>query len=127
MQRTGQQRSVSVRSSSVSPSVDPNAAVVSVRLLDERSFAADAEHSMPDDDKPRRGTRLVALETEIQQRIESRLEGRVRNLAVRIEGDVVILSGECSTFYSKQLAQHAAMGILEDQQLENSISVCVPR
>jgi hypothetical protein len=63
----------------------------------------------------------------IQQRIEARLPGRVRNLAVRIGADFVVLEGECSTYYTKQLAQHAALGVLEDEHLENAIVVTIGR
>jgi hypothetical protein len=63
----------------------------------------------------------------IRQRIESRLHGRVRNLTVKIHGQTVVLEGACTTYYSKQLAQHYALGILEDEQLENAIVVEVPR
>jgi hypothetical protein len=61
----------------------------------------------------------------IMQRIESRLPGRVRNLAVRITGDTIVLEGQCATYYTKQLAQHAALGILEDEHLENAIAVTI--
>jgi hypothetical protein len=63
----------------------------------------------------------------IRQRIESRLQGRVRCLLVRVLGDTVVLEGECSTYYTKQLAQHTALGVLENEQLENEIVVRVPR
>jgi hypothetical protein len=63
----------------------------------------------------------------IRQRIESRLVGRVRDLAVRVVGDTVVLEGKCSTYYTKQLAQHAALAILEHEQLENAIVVELPR
>lgn len=63
----------------------------------------------------------------IRQRIESRLAGRVRDLAVRIVGETVVLEGKCATYYTKQLAQHAALAILEHEQLENAIVVAVPR
>jgi osmotically-inducible protein OsmY len=72
-----------------------------------------------------RDARHRALEIAIRQRIESRLLGRVRNLLVRSLDGVVILEGECTTYYTKQLAQHTAMGILDDEQLENSIVVSV--
>ncbi len=63
----------------------------------------------------------------IHQRIESRLGGRVRNLSVRpVNDSTIVLEGQCSTYYTKQLAQHAALGILEDEQLENAIEVRVP-
>jgi hypothetical protein len=35
----------------------------------------------------------------------------------------VYLEGRCATYYTKQLAQHAAMGIIEDEHLENLIVV----
>jgi hypothetical protein len=59
----------------------------------------------------------------IRQRIETRLAGRVRDLAVRIKGDTIVLEGRCATYYTKQLAQHAALGVLEDEHLENAIVV----
>jgi hypothetical protein len=62
----------------------------------------------------------------IRQRIETRLSGRIRDLAVRFAGDTVVLEGRCATYYSKQLAQHAALGVLENEQLENTIVVAVP-
>ena len=72
-----------------------------------------------------RDIRRRALEIAIHGRIESRLIGRVRNLHVRVFDGVVVLEGQCATFYTKQLAQHAAMGILDDEHLENAIVVSV--
>jgi hypothetical protein len=63
------------------------------------------------------------LAVAIRQRIESRLGGRVRDLAIRVRGETVVLEGRCATFYTKQLAQHAALGVLEEEQLENAIVV----
>jgi hypothetical protein len=63
------------------------------------------------------------LAVAIRQRIESRLGGRVRDLAIRIRGETIVLEGRCSTFYTKQLAQHAALGVLDEEQLENAITV----
>jgi hypothetical protein len=65
------------------------------------------------------------LEMVIRQRIEQRLPGRVRNLAVRVIDDTVLLEGQCATYYTKQLAQHAAMGVLQNEHLENAIIVAV--
>jgi hypothetical protein len=67
------------------------------------------------------------LAVAIRQRIETRLPGRVRNLVIRILADTVVLEGQCATYYTKQLAQHAALGILEDEHLENAIAVTVGR
>jgi hypothetical protein len=59
----------------------------------------------------------------IRERIQIRLNGRVRNLIVRAEDNTIILEGNCATFYSKQLAQHAALGVIEGEQLRNDIVV----
>jgi osmotically-inducible protein OsmY len=97
-------------------------------LLDE-PVATDAAEVDPvgSDRSSLRGAQQQALEIAIQQRIESRLQSRVRNLRVRAYGDLVVLDGQCATYYTKQLAQHAAMGVLEDEQLENAIVVSVPQ
>jgi hypothetical protein len=70
-----------------------------------------------------RGRLLVVA---IRQRIESRLGQRILGLTVRIANNRVVLEGRCATYYSKQLAQHAALGILEVGQLKNEIMVTVP-
>lgn len=66
------------------------------------------------------------LETVIRERIKARLGRRIRNLAVAVDRGVIRLRGECSTFYSKQLAQHAVAGVVEDEVIDNGIDVAVP-
>ncbi|HEY3395995.1 MAG TPA: hypothetical protein VGK58_25050 [Lacipirellulaceae bacterium] len=92
-------------------------------LLSPAGTFADAAPIQPKD-RPERNRQLAIA---IRQRIESRLPGRVRELSVRILERTVVLEGQCATYYTKQLAQHAALGILEDEQLENAIEVCVAR
>lgn len=70
-----------------------------------------------------RAERHRHLAIAIRQRIESRLAGRVHDLAIRVRDNTVVLEGRCATFYTKQLAQHAALGVLEDERLENDIVV----
>jgi uncharacterized protein YgbK (DUF1537 family) len=65
----------------------------------------------------------LELAAHIVTRIELRLPGRIRHLTVFTTENAVVLSGECSTFYTKQVAQHAAMGVLEYEQLINNIDV----
>lgn len=60
-------------------------------------------------------------------RIESRLPGRIRGLAVYATENAIVLSGRCSTYYTKQVAQHTAMGVLEYERLINNIDVDVPK
>ncbi|MGL4514168.1 MAG: hypothetical protein ACRCT8_13840 [Lacipirellulaceae bacterium] len=67
------------------------------------------------------------LEGRIRDRIASRLGSRVRNLTVCLTEGVIQIGGECSTYYSKQLAQHAALGLIEDEALDNAIVVTTPR
>ncbi len=63
----------------------------------------------------------------ILQRIESRLCGRVRELSVCRSPNAIVLTGYCSTYYTKQLAQHAAMGVLQYERLINDIEVRPPK
>ena len=67
------------------------------------------------------------LSERIRHRIARRLQDRVRDLEVVVRDDKIVLRGRCSTYYSKQLAQHAALGAIENEQLENDIEVAVAR
>ena len=69
----------------------------------------------------------LELAQRILQRIAAQLPGRIRQLTVYTTENAVVLAGQCSTFYSKQLAQHAAMGVLEYEQLINNIEVRVTK
>lgn len=60
-------------------------------------------------------------------RIETRLPGRIRQLAVFATENAIVLSGRCSTYYTKQVAQHTAMGVLEYDRLINNIDVVTPK
>jgi hypothetical protein len=130
MQRAGHQRIVSARVSSTPPSDISHPAVVTVRLLDEKSLQLESKQAVSVESRrevSNSSSEQTPLEIAVQKRIQIRLAGRVRNLVVRSRGDVIVLEGECNTYYSKQLAQHAAMGILEDEHLENAIVVALPR
>ena len=63
----------------------------------------------------------------ILQRIETRLPGRIRELSVYTTENSIVLSGRCSTYYTKQVAQHTAMGVMEYDRLINNIDVCSPK
>jgi hypothetical protein len=96
--------------------------VAEVLLSPSGTFTTTA--AAPSHDRSERNRQLAIA---IRQRIESRLPGRIRALSVRILERTVVLEGQCATYYTKQLAQHAALGILEDEKLENAIEVSVPR
>jgi osmotically-inducible protein OsmY len=129
MQRAGQQRAASAHATPATPPVrvlEPTGGFESLQaevLLTDAVVLARAVTVETAVDEQR----LRTLELAIRQRIESRVRGRVRNLNVRVFEGVVILEGQCATYYTKQLAQHAALGLLEDEQLENAIVVQVPR
>lgn len=86
------------------------------RTSDEQLVAAQVERSVP----ARDAERLADL---IEQRIQARTSGRIRNLKVVCSDGQVRISGQCATFYTKQLAQHAAMGVIEDETVVNEIVV----
>ena len=115
MRRAGQERPAAGRAAPATPSVTGLKVIGFEEPIDQDCPSALDE----------RDARHRSLESAIQQRIESRLGGRVRSLNVRVFEGIVILEGECATFYTKQLAQHAAMGILEDEHLENAIVVTI--
>jgi hypothetical protein len=102
------------------PSADPAPVCISLSPAASKAKISSAAATAPTD----REARLVAA---ITQRIESRLPGRVRNLHVRVTSEGVVIEGFCATYYTKQLAQHAALGVLEDEHLENAIVVTVGR
>jgi hypothetical protein len=67
------------------------------------------------------------LAARIKQRIRMQTSGRIRALSVVVSDGQIEICGQCATFYTKQLAQHAAMGVLEDEVLTNRIDVKVGR
>lgn len=67
------------------------------------------------------------LAARIKQRIRMQTSSRIRALSVVVSDGQIEICGRCATFYTKQLAQHAAMGILEGETLVNQIEVKVGR
>lgn len=59
----------------------------------------------------------------IERAVNEYTGGAVRNLRVEVCVDRVLLRGFCQTYYCKQLAQHAAMGIPGGRVLDNEIEV----
>ncbi|MDA8746281.1 BON domain-containing protein [Rubripirellula amarantea] len=59
----------------------------------------------------------------IRDRILQRLNQRVSELEVEVTANGVVLSGRCASFHTKQLAQHAAQGLLNNEPLSNCIEV----
>jgi osmotically-inducible protein OsmY len=81
--------------------------------------------------KPRARTHPLP-ETPIEaERLAARIEsavwretgGSVRDLQVLVDRRLVVLTGRCNTYYTKQKAQHAAMGVSDGRSLTNQIDV----
>jgi hypothetical protein len=61
----------------------------------------------------------LSIETAVQQETA----GGVANLSVVIDKNHIWLHGSCSSYYCKQLAQHAAMAVPAVRNLTNCIEV----
>ena len=68
-------------------------------------------------------SRKESLAIRIANIIARHTTSGIRDLKVEVSADGVLLQGRCATYYSKQLAQHAAMSIAEGQPLINEIRV----
>jgi osmotically-inducible protein OsmY len=63
------------------------------------------------------------LAASIERAVSRETCGGVRDLRVEVNTDGVLLTGRCHSFYTKQKAQHAAMGVSGLEDLTNSIEV----
>jgi hypothetical protein len=63
------------------------------------------------------------LQQDLEQRITLRTGRRIRNLAIELEAERVVLRGLTKTFHVKQLAQHGVREVLPHVRLENVIEV----
>ena len=64
-----------------------------------------------------------ALAASIERAVQFETGRGVANLTVEVSPQGVLLRGHCDTYYTKQLAQHAAMRIPGGDRLINSIEV----
>ena len=71
---------------------------------------------------PPRDAALLAAR--IERAVQQETGRSVRNLNVEVSREGVVLTGFCSTYYCKQLAQHAAMIVARTADVINSIEVC---
>lgn len=59
----------------------------------------------------------------IRQLVDSRTGGRIHGLQVLVEGSRIVISGRATTYYSKQLATHAALDVAETLVIQNDVVV----
>jgi hypothetical protein len=64
-----------------------------------------------------------ALALSIERAVQEETAGGVANLSVTVRGNCIWLHGSCSSYYCKQLAQHAAMTVPAGVHLSNCIEV----
>jgi len=79
--------------------------------------SSDARQSPPAESSSRR------LAARIKIAVREATAGKVHWLDVEVAAAEVVLRGRSGTYYSKQLAQHAAMRIAGDRRLLNEIEV----
>jgi len=73
---------------------------------------------------PEPASQVDVLATAIERAIQRETGGGVRRLRVDVSRQGIVLAGRCSTYYTKQKAQHAAMGFCgSGRQLSNRIEV----
>ena len=65
----------------------------------------------------------VDLHSELERTILARTGRRIRDLAIELRPEQVVLRGHTSTYYVKQLAQHGVRDVLPHVRLENAIIV----
>ena len=63
------------------------------------------------------------LAASIEKAVQRETGRGVANLTVEVSSQGIQLRGRCTTYYTKQLAQHAAMNIPGGDRLINSIEV----
>jgi len=63
------------------------------------------------------------LAAKIEQVVWHATAAGVKNLRVEFRGDEVLLTGRCRTYYTKQVAQHAAMQNATGWTVVNQIDV----
>lgn len=66
---------------------------------------------------------LPELKSQLEQHVTARTGRRIKDLAIELRPERVILHGQTISYYVKQLAQHGVREILPEINLENSIVV----
>ena len=65
----------------------------------------------------------VGNEEQLESMLQCRLGSRVRDLRIQCLPDGLVIQGRAATYHAKQLAQHAAMELVDLPILANDIEV----
>ena len=82
-----------------------------------QTHGATAEGTFGQEDSPR------SLAKCVHRAILRLAPGKIRGLRVEVRQGTISLFGSCSSFYCKQIAQHAAMDLAHGEQVNNQIAV----
>jgi hypothetical protein len=85
-----------------------------IRFSTRRSFAGVLPETLEEAEN---------LAASIERAVQRETGRGVDDLTVEVSPQGVLLKGRCTTYYTKQLAQHAAMGMPGGDRLTNSIEV----
>ena len=69
-------------------------------------------------------TEVLDLVDQVEQAVQVRTGGRIRDLQIRLSEGRVIVSGRTSTYYLKQLTTHAIRDAVDDLTVQNDVEVC---
>ncbi len=92
-----------------------------------REFEASFVAGVSTLENPHRQLRTGLVGDEVAQLVREQLDfhlpGRIRQLKVSVAENSIVLTGACSSYYTKQLAQHVAMEVLTYERLVNQLAV----
>jgi osmotically-inducible protein OsmY len=91
--------------------------------MEDLSIAAEAASQLFGAGLPETLEEAEELAASIERAVQRETGHGVRNLSVEVNRDGILLKGRCTTYYCKQLAQHAAMGMPGGNRLTNRIEV----
>jgi hypothetical protein len=66
---------------------------------------------------------LFETQRELERHIQARTGRRIRDLSIELRPERIVLRGQTSTYYVKQLAQHGVRDVFPHIDLENAIVV----
>ncbi|MEN6407433.1 MAG: BON domain-containing protein [Thermoguttaceae bacterium] len=90
--------------------------------MEDRIFRFDPQPSLADV-LPETLEEAEQLAASIEQAVQRETGRGIADLIVEVHADGILLRGRCTTYYTKQLAQHAAMSVPGGDRLVNGIEV----